>query len=33
MFEQFVIEMLRNGISEDDISVMISENPAKMLGL
>jgi hypothetical protein len=33
MIEQFVVEMLRNGISEDDITVMLSENPAKMLGL
>ncbi len=33
MFEQFISEMLRNGISEDDISVMISENPANLLGL
>ena len=33
MFEQFIYEMLRNGISEDGISIMISDNPAKLLGL
>ena len=33
MFEQFIIAMLRNGLSEDEVSVMVTENPAKMLGI
>ena len=33
MFEKFISEMLRNGISEDEISIMISENPDKLLGI
>jgi len=33
MLKQFISDMLQNEISEEEITVMISENPARVLGL
>mgnify|MGYP002153783220 CR=1 FL=1 len=33
MLKQFISDMLQNGINEEEIRVMISENPARVLGL
>ncbi|MGQ9542546.1 MAG: DUF6282 family protein [Candidatus Bathyarchaeia archaeon] len=33
MFKQFIYEMLRNGIGREEIRVMTSENPSRILGL
>ncbi|MEM3382319.1 MAG: DUF6282 family protein [Candidatus Bathyarchaeia archaeon] len=33
MFKQFIYEMLRNGIKQDEIRIMTSENPSRILGI
>jgi len=33
MFKQFVSEMLSNGIKQDEIRIMTSENPSRILGI
>ncbi len=33
MLTQFIVEMLRNGLTEEQISLMVRDNPVRILGL